>query len=133
MKLKTSELEGAALDWAVAEATGEDVKIQDPKCCKPWIGVSEDKDMVEFSPSTDWAQGGPLIERMAINVVNGSSDYTEFYGKWGASADSPVMLVEAFDEQRYDHHIGDAPLEAACRAIVGEILGDEVDVPEDLV
>lgn len=46
MKLKTSELQGAALDWAVAE-------------CEQFV---ED----EFEPSENWADGGPIIERERI-------------------------------------------------------------------
>lgn len=46
--MKTSELTGAALDWAVAT-------------CEKWR-----LDLVpegSYSPSTDWKQGGPIIER----------------------------------------------------------------------
>jgi hypothetical protein len=46
MKVKTSELQGAALDWAVAE-------------CEQFV---ED----EFEPSENWADGGPIIEREKI-------------------------------------------------------------------
>ena len=47
--MKVSELQGAALDWAVAE-------------CEQFV---ED----EFEPSENWADGGPIIEREGISVA----------------------------------------------------------------
>jgi hypothetical protein len=46
--MKVSELQGAALDWAVAE-------------CEEFV---ED----EFEPSENWADGGPIIEREKIGL-----------------------------------------------------------------
>ena len=48
--MKTSELTGAALDWAVAKAIGEYKPVPVPNY------------------STDWAQGGPIIEREKIEI-----------------------------------------------------------------
>ena len=48
MKVKVYELQGVALDWAVAE-------------CEQFV---ED----EFEPSENWADGGPIIERERISV-----------------------------------------------------------------
>ncbi len=59
MKLKTSELTGVALDWAVAQ------------CEEYGIGG--------FYPSTDWAQAGPIIERERIAI-----DGTAILGQWMA-------------------------------------------------
>ena len=50
MKIKTSELKGTALDWAVAQCEG----VVD--------GL--------YIPSTSWAQGGPIIERERISFVS---------------------------------------------------------------
>lgn len=47
--MKTSELIGAALDRAVAHCDGMEY-------------------LAGYSPSTNWAQGGPLIEREGIDV-----------------------------------------------------------------
>jgi hypothetical protein len=52
MKIKTSEVEGQALDWAVAKAMG--------------FAFSYDPN---FKPSDYWAQGGPIIEREEIEIV----------------------------------------------------------------
>ena len=57
MKLKTSELTGAALDWAVAK-------------CEGYVGVAlqERTGTDWYSPSTDWSQGGPIIEREKLCI-----------------------------------------------------------------
>ena len=55
MKVKTSELQGAALDWAVAE-------------CEQFV---ED----EFEPSENWADGGPIIEREEISIEFGRAEF----------------------------------------------------------
>lgn len=52
--LKTSELTGAALDWAVAKC--ETGRNYPPETITKW------------HPSTNWAQAGPIIERERIEV-----------------------------------------------------------------
>jgi hypothetical protein len=54
MKLKTSDLEGVALDWAVAQARID--------------GAFEHYATPGWSPSTVWSQGGPIIEREGITI-----------------------------------------------------------------
>jgi hypothetical protein len=68
VKVKTSELTGAALDWAVAEAEGL-------MPSKNWTGMY-------YRPSTDWSVGGPLIERYEITVDPSRS------GHWAAANES---------------------------------------------
>jgi hypothetical protein len=58
MKLKTSELQGAVLDWAVAK-------------CELGEAINEIDDPHFYS--TDWALAGPIIEREGITV---RSSYT---------------------------------------------------------
>jgi hypothetical protein len=53
VKLKANELTGAALDWAVAKCEGMVPNT-------PFIASNKE---YTFKPSTDWAQGGPIIER----------------------------------------------------------------------
>ena len=101
--MKASELTGAALDWAVAKCEGNDGK---------WH-VS-DKDVIDFTPSTDWAQGGAIIERERISIQDGGGD------QWVADdAINPLMY-------------GETPLIAAMRCYCYAKLGDEIDIPEEL-
>jgi hypothetical protein len=99
--MKTSELTGAALNWAVAKANGN---FGD-------FGVDG------FSPSTDWAQGGPIIEREGINIIQSGSWFAEM------DADHSGGVI---------HAEGDTPLIAAMRCYVASKLGDEVEIPEEL-
>lgn len=94
--MKTIELSGAALDWAVA------------KC--------EQFDNGDWLPdySTDWAHGGPIIERERICVVATPSAH------WDArTPDYPPRYIS-----------GETPLIAAMRCYVVSKLGDEVEIPE---
>jgi hypothetical protein len=102
MKIKTNELIGAALDWAVA-------------ICEHNVGwgpEGEDRDYY----STDWAQGGPIIECEKVAI-----DWSED-NDWCASCEAnPTRIFSAT-----------TPLIAAMRCYVASKLGDEIDVPEEL-
>ena len=105
MKVKTSELSGAALDRVVAKCAG--IKLNEGNT------LSNDCDV--YAPSTDWAQGGLIIEREGISV------YFE-NGDWYAKAQSkPVTYYDS------------SPLVAAMRSYVASKLGDEVEVPDELL
>ena len=101
MKIKTSELTGTALDWAVAKAAGQ--TYHGPAWTKP---------------STDWAQGGPIIEREKIAAVYRAGRYWLAY------------THENYQGRQADA-CGPTPLIAAMRCYVASKLGDEVDVPDD--
>lgn len=124
MKVKTSELIGDALDWAVATALGwkrfpsdftglAGVWCKDPDNAPlgPTVPV------IDFSPSTNWSQGGPLIERYKIDVFKAPSNFVE---KWAAYCEPPMQQ-------------GPSPLAAAMRTIVAAKFGDEVEVPDELL
>lgn len=111
MKIKTSELTGLALDWAVAKCEGE-VKV---------FAKGRAASMC-WSPSTNWSQGGPIIDREKIDLKYLGYDSPPY---WGALKFSP---------SKYERRaaIGPTPLIAAMRCFVAYRLGDEVDVPEEL-
>ena len=104
--MKTSELTGAALDWAVAKCEKLEVRF----ISKVLYIYGGDK----YSPSTNWAQGGGIIERERICLIDQGGDYWQALCGW----------KETF---------GDTPLVAAMRCYVASKLGDEVDVPEELL
>ena len=74
--------------------------------------------------STDWALGGPIIERELIAVDYSDGDASE-NGKpfWCAAS--------YYGSER--PHAADTPLEAAMRCYVASKLGDEVEIPEELL
>lgn len=115
MKIKTSELTGAALDWAVAKAEDWDMS-RFMRGEMIYVGVKG------WFPSTDWSQGGPIIERERISVEwLGLSLRNKDLG-WTASAPNPNFIG-----------VDPTPLIAAMRCYVAFKLGDEVDVPEELL
>ncbi len=114
--MKTSELTGAALDWAVCLALGRADMLIDP----------DDGEMMasdDFDYSTDWAQGGSIIERERIGLWPSAT----LEGMWAARPDYEIY------PDRLPPAYGPTPLIAAMRCYVASKLGDEVDVPEELL
>ena len=110
MKIKTSELKDAALDWAVAKCEGDELamaRIRYPEQMKHLNAVA---------PSKYWDQGGPIIEREGI-CLHRYKDGSE----WSAT-------YSAQDPESF----GPTPLIAAMRCYVASKLGDEVEVPDEL-
>lgn len=73
MKVKTTELQGPALDWAVAKSLGLFVTMTrggwfvfDSDAFSEFRNDYNDDKQQPFRPSTDWAQAGPIIEREEI-------------------------------------------------------------------
>ncbi len=104
--MKTSELTGAALDWAVAKAEGKKPSIERNLI---WTR-GKNTPYALFQPSIDWAQGGPIIERERINV-DPSPDSAEWYGYY---------------DNNGKWYSGPTPLIAAMRCYVASKLGEEV-------
>jgi hypothetical protein len=120
-EMKTSELTGVALDWAVAKcedyvaeiSRGGWVVFDTHQDCPPPINDYNDSRWQMYSPSTDWTQGGPIIERERIRL--------DPRGVWVAGHDSSN-----------DEYLGTTPLIAAMRCYVASKLGDEIELPEEL-
>lgn len=114
--MKTNELVGAALDWAVAEASGVPIY----RSGKTLSRMDMDGG-VYWQPSTDWWQGGPIIERERISISPRD-------GYWEA-----LYHDNLFQEDGSDYfQMGATPLVAAMRCYVASKLGDEVQLPEEL-
>jgi len=113
MKIETSELQGAALDWAVAKCEFVEVEYLED-------GITQcllQKPSGRYAPSTDWAQGGPIIERECICLARldpKTEDDTNF---WVAHIDGIYC--------RY----GLTALIAAMRCYVASNLSDEMGTP----
>ena len=124
MKVRTYELQGAALDWAVA------------KCWWVYKGIGspeyfEREDFVwegGFTPSTDWAQGGPIIEHERISFryenLDGTGECLAYY------------LSTMFEKEKGWQQTGSTPLIAAMRCYVASKLGEgalnEIEIPEEI-
>jgi hypothetical protein len=111
--MKTSELTGHALDWAVAMCEGID---HDTAALNIMFG--DDNDWF-LAPSTDWAQGGPIIERERMDLL------AEDAHMWNA-----LMWWDDENSSGDIKMTGPTPLIAAMRCYVASKLGADVDVPE---
>lgn len=128
-KTKVSELTGAALDWAIAKAEGDELaalNIQYPEHSKYFHSLS---------PSSDWALAGPIIERIGISVAL----------RYGSTFDGGVNVWDATVKPEFwstgrrgsgvkteTIQTGPTPLVAAMRCYVVSKLGDEIEIPEEL-
>jgi hypothetical protein len=112
--MKTSELTGAALDWAVAKCEG--------MLAEPWLWGDEQEVLMRYKFSTDWSQGGPIIERERIATTpmtpTVGEDRTPY---WFANYDGQITYRD-----------GPTPMIAAMRCYVASKLGDEVEIPKEL-
>jgi hypothetical protein len=118
--IKTSELTGIALDWAVAKC--EEFKLSkigpgNKTGVYRVDGESWYETRTVYAPSSEWAQGGPIIERERLCVMPWS-------GEWNCTTDSSKLHSHA------SH--GPTPLIAAMRCYVASKLGDTVEIPSDL-
>lgn len=102
-RIRTSEATGQALDWLVT------------KCERIyWVPAS-------CTYSTSWAKGGSIIDREKISTC------------WEGTTWVATLFSRNCDETWYGHHYGPTFLIAAMRCYVASKLGDEVDVPEELL
>lgn len=111
VEVKTADLIGPALDWAVAKAVPQ----------KHWpvivggkVMLDTDYDHIPYSPSTTWQDGGPLIDSLVAIISK------RVEGSWWSHS---------------GNNLGEGPsaLIAACRAIVASKLGDKIHVPKELM
>ena len=117
---KTSELTGAALDWAVAKCEDKNGVLHDDGITRCIViaapsGVYKGR----YTPTVNWAQGGQIIEREKIGtdfLVHGFRG-SVWYARIGGG----------------DCMYGPTPLIAAMRCYVTSKLGETAEVPEELV
>jgi hypothetical protein len=110
--MKTNELTGAALDWAVAKCEGHKVNVGFRNLTYIPNGK---RTLYNYGPTINWAQGGPIIEREGISV----REYLK--GFWAADIQNGAYECE-----------GPTPLIAAMRCYVASKLGNEVEIPKEL-
>ena len=97
--IKVAEATERQLDWLVARIEGDEL----PKSGGQGLDYS-----------SDWACGGPILEREGISIYRMTSDWSAAYNPSGAAQDGPTPLI------------------AALRCYVASKLGDTVEVPEEL-
>ena len=98
--IKVSEATERQLDWLVARIEGDEL----PKSGGKGLDYS-----------SDWACGGPILEREGISIYRMTSDWSAAYNLSGAAQDGPTALI------------------AAMRCLITSKLGREVEVPDELL
>jgi hypothetical protein len=107
-RLRVWEYQGAALDLLVAQACGfQDARIVDGVCIRNKGG--------RFAPSTDWADGGPIMERERISLWR----YPE-NDSWHAATHFDFVREEGLKTKCYLQ--GPTPLVAAMRCFAASKL-----------
>jgi hypothetical protein len=148
--MKTSELTGKALNWAVGVAEGIQWEIDDPEVGlyhrrsrydRLVLGaldydIMEDWGLTPYEPSTNWAQGGPIIDKEDIAISPAPDGLCSAYKSDGTTrwltkgGPTPTSGVEVFN-WTYKQQ-GYTPLIAAMRCYVASKLGAEIDLPKEL-
>lgn len=122
IEVKTADLVGEPLAWAVAKAEGLDVQLEPPQYGNPWrvfvrrVGEAITR-LERYNPPQDWAMGGPLITKYRIGFAIYPDDY---FAAIGVNEHSGA-------------DVGATHLIAACRAITCARLGNTVQVPKELM
>lgn len=123
MKIKTSEATQLRLDWLVAKIDNRKIGFNLGGGLEVRGRTEDGEELPEqwdlwmpWHPSTDWVQGGPIIEREEIEIR------TTHTGGWMANR----------ARTKGDFEVGPTPLIAAMRCYVASKLGDEVEVPANV-
>jgi hypothetical protein len=111
--VRTRELHGAELDFAVALVLGLAGRLRDGQCLV---------DGIAFCPSTDWAVGGPLLERRRIEINPPNPQHATRQDWFARCLVSPGLSGLAFGT-------GPTPLEAAMRALVASEFPLSIELP----
>lgn len=128
--VKVQELIGPVLDWAVAKCEYDELAaatIQFP---------ANSKYYPKITPSTDWSQGGPIIEREGILLRAIRKEGHSLNNQWLAMYDNgnTGTFVHWVNKSVIAsvYSSGPTPLVAAMRCYCCATLGDEVDIPQEL-
>jgi hypothetical protein len=160
MKIKTKDLLGAALDWAVAAALNKQwkedrvVKICRVEATTPaWIERENHPGSAphfhRFCPSVDSLQAMDIIEREGISIIRSDDDWGKDAQGYTNDVRIPVWCAERGQQswsESTEHQQHDAMYQfyvasvtygptakiAAMRCYVASTFREEVDVPDEL-
>lgn len=130
--MRTSELTGAPLDYWVARAEGLDNETHTPRIEEGTVvlrSVDYDGNSMGhevFTPSTDWAVGGPIIERTGVILSPQAYDVGPATCEGWIAAIVVYGLENTKGWREARKSFAKTPLIAAMRAYVASVYGDEV-------
>lgn len=125
IEVKTAELTGEALGWAVGIAEGLDLFLAPPQYGNPWrvflrVTGAASSWPKRFNPWQNWELGGHLIEKHSVSLHCPRHD-SDCWAAWITQGGKDVAQGAPL------------PLPAACRAIVSAKLGAFINVPKELL
>lgn len=126
MKIKTAELTGQALDWAVAKALGYTIEVRPAGACgRPLYVLAAEPGHTPWvwEPSSSWNYGGPIGEREHLQACYQTGGTHK--GEWGC-----IKWNEG--HRGFVQQYGATELIAKMRCYVASKLGDEVELPKEL-
>lgn len=117
-KIKVAEASGRVLNWAVAKCLGyTEFEFWHTGAVTT---RQENGLVITHAYSDDWNQGGPIIDREKVDF------------EWEPNG-KPVVMARLWSKQRRYRAYGPTPLIAAMRCYVASRVGDEVEVPDELL
>lgn len=130
MKIKVEKASGVTLDWLVAKCEGftdydpDTEKMLPPRKEDGWVNL------YEYPYSTRWSLGGPIIELEGIDLYcNVPFGIAQKYKDWTTSWRARYCRCGCGTEMMH----GPTPLIAAMRCYVALKLGEEAEVPDELL
>lgn len=159
MAIKTKDLIGPALDWAVATLLGYNNLRVNPHAWDNGLIMSPPRSeygpvyLSDISFSTNWEVGGLIIERQNITIIRANDCYAVDAKGFTTSKRIPRWFAEtsrwtghsittSYEGENIDSvfmidetggYYGETPLIAAMRCFVASELGDEVEIPDELL
>src|SRR5688500_17161120 len=123
--VKIDDLSGCDLDLAVARALGRKDALKSQ--LSPHIVLCEPTPTraywIEYSPTTKWFQGGPIIDSENINIesyFNRVTNRREYVAYVGENKYATTSLLSK----------GDSHLEASMKVFVKIKFGENIDIEE---
>ena len=130
MKIKISQATPLQIDWLAAKCEGRsDVYYCPPLKAMAWESTDVDEEtalgaaIYQYHPSTDWAQGGPILTREHISrTIDHSGLWIAYWTDGYTDGDEGKKWMQCDRSE----------LVAGLRCYVASKLGDEVEIPEEL-
>jgi len=120
IEVKTADLAGEALGWAVGTAVGLDLFMAPPEYGNPWrvfvrYQATATEHTKRYNPWEDWALAGPLVlnHKLSIDPRRNAATWDAYSDRWVNACKTPQIAV--------------------CLAVVIAALGDTVQVPKELM
>lgn len=145
IEVKTADLNGEALGWAVGKAERLNLELIPPQYGNPWRVFTRYRGQAiehtkRYNPWEDWALGGKLIEKYQVSLSPPASAVHRNFGYmdnrnayYESSLWSSTIFGKERKHRRTAFHHPDNPLTVAMQAIAQFELGDTVQVPKELI